>query len=128
MFFCGCNLHCVFCQNRDISHGSVGREVSDEDIARLMMGLQDAGCANINLVTPTHVVPQILAALTLAVSWGLRLPIVYNSSGYDGLDTLRLLDGVVDIYLPDFKFWSPEAADRYAGAPDYPACAIEAVT
>jgi putative pyruvate formate lyase activating enzyme len=126
IFFEGCNLHCIFCQNHDISHiDSQGdtspQAVADADLAAIMLNLQGQGCHNINLVTPTHVVPQIIAALPLAVEQGLRLPLVYNSSGYDHPPTLRLLAGIVDIYMPDCKFWTAEAAARYTNAGDYPA-------
>ncbi|MCE5254730.1 MAG: radical SAM protein [Actinomycetia bacterium] len=173
VFFAGCNLVCVFCQNHDISHpagdpaanaalpggqrvarGAAGRgveraagtggavdqeaagatrpatplgaspalrwEVTPERVARMMLELQDRGCENINLVSPTHVVPQILAALVLAVEDGLHLPLVYNTGGYDSLATLRLLDGIVDIYMPDMKYADAEAGLRLSGVPDYP--------
>lgn len=120
IFLGGCNLRCVFCQNHDISHRPAGDLLNAGELAAVMLRLQAAGCHNINWVTPSHVVPQLLEALALAAEAGLRLPIVYNSSGYDSVETLRWLDGVVDIYMPDFKFWSPEAARRLAHAPDYP--------
>lgn len=120
IFFAWCNLRCVFCQNYDISHLGHGREVTAGELAAMMLALQDEGVHNINLVTPEHVVPQVLEALLLAVEQGLRLPLVYNTSAYDGLESLRLLDGVVDIYMPDFKLWTREAARRYLKAPDYP--------
>jgi putative pyruvate formate lyase activating enzyme len=120
IFFSMCNLKCAFCQNADISQQKVGREVSAEDLAHLMITLQDQGCHNINFVTPEHVVPQILEALPLAVECGLRLPIVYNTSAYDSLRSLHLLDGIVDIYMPDFKFWDREHSRLYLKAPDYP--------
>ncbi len=127
IFFGGCNLRCVFCQNHDISHVPAGRPLSAEQLAAVMLELQAAGCHNLNWVTPSHVVPQLLEALALAADRGLRLPIVYNSSGYDAPETLRWLDGVVDIYLPDFKFWDPAVARRLAHAPDYPAVARAAL-
>jgi putative pyruvate formate lyase activating enzyme len=120
IFFSWCNLKCVFCQNWSISHLGEGRAVFPEQLARMMVYLQDQGCHNINLVTPEHVVPQVLEALPIAVEMGLRLPIVYNTSAYDSLDSLRLLDGIVDIYMPDFKFWDREMARKYLKAPDYP--------
>jgi len=120
IFFAWCNLRCVFCQNFDISQQGHGREVGPLDLARMMFFLQDAGCHNINFVTPEHVVPQILEALPAAVELGLRLPIVYNTSAYDSLHSLRLLDGIVDIYMPDFKFWDREMSRLYLKAPDYP--------
>ena len=128
IFLTGCSLGCCFCQNFAISRGDEpGREVEDGEFAAIMLELQALGCSNINLVTPSHVVPQILAALVQAVDGGLRIPLVYNSSGYDSAVALDLLAGAVDIYLPDCKFWLPETAARYAGAPDYPDCARRAI-
>ena len=121
IFFAQCNLRCVFCQNADISQNpKAGTEVSPKRLAAMMLELQGLGCHNINFVTPEHVVPQILEALPLAVEAGLRLPIVYNTSGYDSLESLRLLDDVVDIYMPDFKMWDPQSAHIYLKARDYP--------
>lgn len=119
IFFCGCNLACVFCQNYDISQQNLGRVVSAETLARMMLALQDSGCHNINFVTPTHVVPQILEALVPAREEGLHVPLVYNSSGYDSVQTLRLLEGVFDIYMPDAKYGSDEPALKYSNAPGY---------
>jgi putative pyruvate formate lyase activating enzyme len=119
IFFCHCSLRCVFCQNFDVSWQGRGREMKAEEIAALMLDLQEQGCHNINFVTPTHVVPQILEALVLAAGDGLRLPLVYNSGGYDSVDTLRLLEGVIDIYMPDFKFWDPAASKQYVNAEHY---------
>ncbi len=127
IFFSHCNLRCVFCQNFDISQGGEGRELEAEEVAGLMLGLQQLGCHNLNLVTPEHVVPQVLEALSIAAERGLRLPVVYNTSAYDSLESLRLLEGVVDIYMPDFKFWSPELAARYLRARDYPEVARAAL-
>lgn len=132
VFFSGCNLHCVFCQNEDISRvDTAGDRACDaldpERLAGFMLELQGKGCCNINLVTPSHVVPQILAALKKAVDRGLTLPVVYNSSGYDSVETLRLLDGIVDIYMPDFKFWSRASSVRYLGAEEYPRVCREAL-
>ncbi len=127
IFFAQCNLRCVFCQNYDISQSGHFSETSPEQLAKSMLELQACGCHNINFVTPTHVVPQILEALILAVQGGLRLPLVYNSSGYDSVETLRRLDGVVDIYMPDFKIWDDGQAARYLHAPDYPAVACDAL-
>jgi putative pyruvate formate lyase activating enzyme len=127
IFFSGCNLHCVFCQNYEISWQGEGSPAEPEKLAAMMLSLQEQGCHNLNLVTPEHVVPQILEALLLAVESGLRLPLVYNTSAYDSLDSLALMDGVVDIYMPDFKFWDPENARRYAKAPDYPEAAQRAI-
>ena len=120
IFITNCNLLCVFCQNYDISHLGQGIETSDGQFASMMVSLQRQGCHNINFVTPSHVVPQILAALPKAIGKGLTVPLVYNSSGYDSVETLKLLDGVFDIYMPDFKFWNGESAKRYTKAPDYP--------
>lgn len=120
IFFGSCSLGCVFCQNYEISSHSAGKLMSAEALASIMLDLQAAGCHNINFVTPSHVVPQILAGVAAASRKGLELPLVYNSGGYDTVETLRFLDGVVDVYMPDFKFWEPETARRLAGAPDYP--------
>jgi putative pyruvate formate lyase activating enzyme len=120
VFFAGCGLRCAFCQNADVSWLRLGEERDAEDLAAIFLWLQDRGCHNLNLVTPSHVVPQALEAVAIAAGRGLRLPIVYNSSGYDTVETLRLLDGIVDVYMPDFKFWRSETAERYAAAPDYP--------
>lgn len=127
IFFTHCNLLCTFCQNYDISHQGRGVEVSIAQIAEMMMWLQDSGCHNINFVTPTHVVPQILSAVEMAVPKGLRIPLVYNSGGYDRVETLKLLDGVFDIYMPDFKFWDPELAELTCNARDYHEIACKAL-
>ncbi len=123
IFFSMCNLRCVFCQNYDISQAGMGEEARPERLAAMMIELQARGCHNINFVTPEHVVPQILEALPMAAERGLRLPIVYNTSAYDSLDSLHLMDGVVDIYMPDFKFWDSELSLRYLKARDYPEAA-----
>ncbi|MBN1947098.1 MAG: radical SAM protein [Bradymonadales bacterium] len=120
IFFSSCNLRCVFCQNYDISQEMRGQTVSAESLGRVMLGLQEQGCHNINFVTPSHQVPAILAGLVEAVDMGLRVPLVYNTSGYDSVETLQLLDGVFDIYMPDLKTLSHEAAERYCRAKDYP--------
>jgi len=131
IFFGHCNLRCVFCQNYDISQGirpgSAAPGSPPGDIARLMLALQRAGCHNINFVTPEHVVPQVLEALVRAVELGLRIPLVYNTSAYDSLESLALLNGVVDIYMPDLKYWSPAMSKRYLMAEDYPQAALAAV-
>jgi putative pyruvate formate lyase activating enzyme len=119
IFFSGCNLRCVFCQNHDISWQLQGERVTPARLAGMMLELQAIGCHNINWVTPEHVVPQILEALPLAVDGGLRLPIVYNTSAYDSPESLALLDGVVDVYMPDFKLWSSELTRRYLAKRDY---------
>ncbi|MEW6332765.1 MAG: radical SAM protein [Thermodesulfobacteriota bacterium] len=121
IFFSNCNLRCIFCQNWPISHEGRGREISDEDLANRMIELQKMGCHNINLVTPTHVMPNILSATRIALKKGLRLPLFYNTCGYERVEILKILDGIVDIYKPDFKFMDPRKASIYvAGASDYP--------
>ena len=119
IFFSGCNLGCLFCQNDELSHAREGRDTGPEELARTMLALQDRGCHNLNLVTPTHLVPQILEALVIASGLGLSLPLVYNCGGYERVETLRLLEGVIDIYMPDFKFWDDAWAKRLCGVPDY---------
>ncbi len=120
VFFSQCNLHCVFCQNYDISHHEEGREAAAGALADIFLSLQRMGCHNVNLVTPTHVTPQIVEALDLAAGRGLSLPVVYNCGGYESVSTLRELEGLVDIYMPDVKFLDPESAKRYCDAADYP--------
>lgn len=127
IFFTYCNLGCVFCQNYEISHLGMGEMVTPEKLARIMLELEEIGCHNLNLVTPTHVVPQIIEALSLAVAEGFSLPLVYNCGGYESMETLKLLDGIVDIYMPDFKFWDEKTSERLASAPDYPQVAREAI-
>ncbi len=123
IFFSMCNLKCVFCQNFDISHYREGVEATPEMLAQMMMDLQSQGCHNINFVTPEHVVPQILEALPLAVQMGLRLPLVYNTGAYDSLDSIELMNGVVDIFMPDFKYWDEVLAGEYLKARNYPQAA-----
>jgi putative pyruvate formate lyase activating enzyme len=127
IFFTQCNLRCVFCQNFDISQTPSGLETSPTRLAEMMLELQYMGCHNINFVTPEHVVPQVLEGLVVAVEAGLRLPIVYNTSAYDSMESLRLMDGVVDIYMPDFKIWDEGHALTYLKAKDYPQAAREAI-
>ena len=127
IFFGHCNLRCVFCQNWDISQQASGRKLDAREIANLMLELEDRGCHNINLVTPEHVVPQVIEALAEAIARGLASPVVYNTSAYDALDSLRSLDGLVDIYMPDFKFWERATGRRLAKAKDYPERAREAI-
>ena len=127
IFFGLCNLRCVFCQNWDISQQHAGEECSAEEIAEHMLALQAQGCHNINFVTPEHVAPQVIEAIAVAVPKGLTLPIVYNTSAYDALSSLKLLDGLIDIYMPDFKFWTKDNARRLAKAKDYPERAREAI-
>ena len=119
VFFAGCNLRCVFCQNHEISRASAGVKISVERLSDIFIELQEKGANNINLVTPTHYVPKIVDALELARKKGLRLPVVYNSGGYESIDTLRMLEGYVDVWLPDFKYKSDELAKLYSGAGDY---------
>lgn len=127
IFFSHCGLQCVFCQNHDISIRGEGRAADADQIAGIMLLLQKKGCHNINFVTPTHVVPQILKALDTAVDRGLRIPLVYNCAGYERIETLNLLADVIDIFMPDFKFWNPDSADTYCNAPDYPETARKAI-
>ncbi len=119
IFLTHCNLKCNFCQNYDISHQGVGESISTQQLSRMMLSLQMQGCHNINFVTPTHYAPQIVAALPLAIEMGLELPIVYNCGGYESLEVIELMEGIVDIYMPDTKFSSSEYAEEYANAPDY---------
>lgn len=128
IFFSHCNLHCQFCQNHDISQTGYGALVSPQEMANMMLNLQERGAHNINLVTPSHVIPQIVEALCLAVPKGLNLPLVYNSGGYDEAATLQMLEGIFDIYMPDFKTLSPDVAAEYLEAPDYPSAATQALT
>lgn len=127
IFFTHCNLLCNFCQNFDISHQGRGMEVTAEQLAAMMINLQEEGCHNINFVTPSHVVPQILEALYMAAAAGLSIPLVYNSGGYDRVSTLGLLSGVFDIFMPDFKFWKDDIAEATCRAPDYPETARRAL-
>jgi putative pyruvate formate lyase activating enzyme len=127
IFFTYCNLGCSFCQNFDISHEGGGRPVTTRELADMMLTLQAIGCHNINFVTPSHVVPQIVQSLVPAVRDGLRIPLVFNSGGYDLVSTLQMLEGIVDIYMPDFKFWDQEPARETCRAQDYPETAREAV-
>ena len=119
IFVTHCNLACQFCQNYDISQYGKGEEVSCEKLGEMMTDLQERGCHNINLVTPAHIVPQILAGLKIAIEDGLHIPLVYNSGGYDSVETLRLLDGIVDIYMPDAKYGSDEIAGTLSHAQNY---------
>jgi len=120
IFLAGCNLGCAFCQNYDISSQAVGEEMDTAALARLMRALETRGCANINFVTPTHVTPALAGAIVEARAAGLSVPVVWNSSAYESVEVLRLLDGLVEIYMPDFKFSRSESAERYCRAPDYP--------
>lgn len=127
IFFAWCNLRCVFCQNYDISWLGEGSPTPPGELAEMMLHLQRLGCHNINFVTPEHVAPQILEALLLAIEHGLRLPLVYNTGGYDSLESLELMNGIVDVYMPDFKLWNAETARRYLKAPNYPEAARRAI-
>jgi putative pyruvate formate lyase activating enzyme len=127
IFFSGCNLRCVFCQNHDISWEVRGERAGPERLGAMMLELQAMGCHNINWVTPEHVVPQILEALPHAIAGGLTLPTVYNTSSYDSLDSLRLMEGIVDVYMPDFKVWTSDRARRYLKRADYADVARETV-
>jgi len=131
IFLSHCNLRCVFCQNYDISQsvkpGPARRGSPPDELAAMMLELQRLGCHNINFVTPEHVVPQVIEAIAIAADAGLTLPIVYNTSAYDSLESLELLDGIIDIYMPDFKFWSPELSQKYLKAGDYPEAARAAL-
>jgi putative pyruvate formate lyase activating enzyme len=128
VFFSGCNLRCRFCQNRDISHDVAGSMLDASGLAGVFLRVEGLGCHNLNLVTPSHVVPQILAALDEAAGRGLRLPVVYNTSGYDAVETLALLDGVVDVYMPDLKTLDAGFAADTLTAADYPQAATAAIT
>ncbi len=127
IFFAHCNLGCLFCQNWTISHLDEGNIVSYKKLADIMLSLQDSGCHNINLVTPTHQVPMILKSIEIAIDNGLKVPIVYNCGGYESLETLKILNGIIDIYMPDFKYSSPEYAMKYSKAKDYPSVAKAAI-
>lgn len=127
IFFSHCNLSCVYCQNYDISQFGAGEEVRNEELAEMMIALQRKGCQNINFVSPTHMVYAIVRALCIAIPAGLNLPLVYNSGGYDSEETLRLLDGIIDIYMPDLKYFDADIAMRLSGAPEYPLRAMRAL-
>ena len=127
IFISSCNLLCSFCQNYEISHNKEGADVGPEQMASMMIQLSDLGCHNINFVTPSHVVPQLLEALPFAIEKGMKVPLVYNSGGYDSVETLKLSEGVFDIYMPDFKFWDNRWAERYCNAPDYREVALDAL-
>jgi len=127
IFFTHCNLMCLFCQNFDISHEGCGQEVSGEQIAAMMLALQEQGCHNVNFVTPSHVIPQILSAVDIAIQNGLNVPLVFNSGGYDRVEALKLLEGVFDIYMPDFKFWDSDIAVSACDTRNYPEVARKAL-
>lgn len=127
VFFSGCSLHCVFCQNEAIAQGMAGKEISNERLTEIFLELQDKGAHNINLVTPGHYVPDIVKALERGKNQGLLIPIVYNTGSYEKVDTLKQLEGLVDIFLPDFKYWDDEIARKYSHAADYPQVAKDAI-
>lgn len=128
VFFSGCPLRCVYCQNYDLAHAQRGIGITVERLAEIFLELQEKGANNINLVTPTHYTPEIIRAVGLAKEWGLRLPIIYNCSGYEKVETLRMLEGIVDIYLTDFKYMDSKMAKRYSKAADYPEVVKAALT
>ncbi|MBA7511580.1 hypothetical protein ES705_03576 [subsurface metagenome] len=128
IFFTNCNLNCIYCQNYDISQLHAGQDTSYEALADLMVNMQDRRCHNINLVSPTHQVCSILRALEIAIDKGLNLPLVYNSGGYDSVATLKLLEGIINIYMPDFKYYENETGKRLSNVNDYPAVAKKAIT
>ena len=127
VFFSGCALHCVFCQNEAIAQGAVGKEIENERLVEIFLELQEQGANNINLVTPGQYIPHIVWAVEQARNQGLRIPIVYNTSSYEKVDSLKQLEGIVDIYLPDFKYWNPDIAKKYSHAADYPEVAKAAI-
>ncbi|MBF0119308.1 MAG: radical SAM protein [Desulfobacterales bacterium] len=127
IFFTHCNLMCNFCQNYEISHEGDGKEITVHQLAKIMIVLQESGCHNINFVTPTHVVPMILSSVEIAARMGLNVPLIYNTSGYETLETIKLIEGVFDIYMPDFKFWGWEIAEATCKARDYPEVARRAI-
>lgn len=127
VFFTGCNLGCVYCQNREIANGNIGFEITAERLAEIFLEQQDRGANNINLVTPTHYIPHIIRALDIVRGKSLKIPVLYNCGGYESVETLKLLDGYVDIYLPDFKYMDSDIAKRYSRAADYPEIAKRAI-
>jgi len=127
IFFTHCNLSCIFCQNYDISHLGEGYQLDESKLAEIMLSIQNMGCHNINCVTPTHVIPQIVKALSMAIEQGLKVPLVYNTGGYDSVETLKLLDGIFDIYMPDLKYSDDNIAQRYCNAQDYATVVKDAI-
>jgi putative pyruvate formate lyase activating enzyme len=127
IFFSWCDLRCVFCQNFEVSQAPAGEELDAVGLAKLMLSLQQQGCHNINFVTPEHVVPQIVEALPHAIGMGLCLPLVYNTSGYDSLESLKVMEGLVDVYMPDFKLWDEESSRNYLAASNYPQVARQTI-
>ncbi|MFH0762575.1 MAG: radical SAM protein [Candidatus Omnitrophota bacterium] len=127
IFFSNCNMSCLYCQNYEFSQRGQGREVDFQELSSMMLELQKAGCHNLNLVTPTHIMPQILAALKIAVSGGLKIPVVYNTGGYELPQVIKMLEGIVDVYLADMRYADEDAATKYSSAPDYPGYNRESV-
>lgn len=127
VFFSGCSLHCVFCQNENIAQGTVGKEISRERLAEIFLELQEQGANNINLITAGHYIPHIVWSVEHARNQGLKIPVVYNTGSYERVESLKQLEGIVDIYLPDFKYWSSDLAAKYSHAPDYPKVAKMAI-
>ena len=127
IFVSNCNLLCVFCQNWQIAHRGDGTRTSHQELANMLLNMQRRGCHNVSFITPTHMVPHLISGLRLAIAGGLNVPLCYNTSGYDSLEVIQLLDGIVDIYQPDFKFQSAEHSARFASAPDYPVHAAAAI-
>ncbi len=127
IFMSGCNLLCSFCQNYDISHHIAGVRTNHKLLSNMMIKLQNSGCHNINFVTPTHVVHNIVAAVEIAIKKGLNIPLIYNSSGYDSIETIKILDGIIDIYMPDFKFMNSKTAEDTCDASDYPEISLNAI-
>lgn len=127
IFFSGCSLGCVFCQNREISREGRGEAVTDTELAKIMLDLEKKGAHNINFVTPTHFVPSVIRSVATARTMGLKLPIVYNTGSYENIETVRLLSGTVDIYLPDYKYFRSKTAEKYSSAPNYPDIAFSAI-
>jgi len=127
VFFSGCSMHCVFCQNEEIAQGRIGKEISKERLVEIFMELQEKGANNINLVTPGQYIPHIVWSVEQARNQGLILPIIYNTSSYERVETLKQLEGIVDVYLPDFKYWDSALAAKYSNAPDYPVVAKAAI-
>lgn len=127
IFFSGCSLSCIFCQNRDISRGRIGKSVTTDRLSEIMLELQAQGAHNINFVTPTHYIPSVAEAIRLAKAGGLTIPIVYNTGSYENTDALRMLDGLVDVYLPDLKYYTPRLAERLSSSSDYPEVARRAI-
>ncbi len=127
IFFSGCNMGCIYCQNEEISHGKVGREISDSRLLEIMFELKEKGALNINLVTPTHYVHKLIPLLKEAKNHGLNIPIIYNTSSYECVESLKALEGLIDVYLPDFKYINSELSSKYSNAPDYPDVATAAI-